>query len=178
MKLFLLLALLGCDGNIPALSITPDILFVPSLTQAAPMVYEDHIIRVGGLVGDFKLIMRNTSDKDLTDVAVIVTANNPEMVSDVIFSRIYHEIFWGGDLFVFDTPPPISNGEKLFIPFPGLYTRFQGDDIAPNSYVRFDSILLGKPGLVLHFQAYASLPGNHYALPMDATSVQWVYDEP
>ena len=171
-KLFALFVLmLGCSND-HVLSITPDSSFIPSLQQAAPLNYGDHIIYVGGVIGDFKLILKNISDQKLINVVVVVTANDPTLFGDFFFSRIYHELFWGGSLFNLSTPARLPNDEQL-TSFPGFYAEFQGDDLQPNGYVKFDSLVLGESGLELYVQAYASLSNGRYALPLDGTWIKW-----
>lgn len=187
--LLFILILTGCgseltEQNNRLLSITPDKSFVPGFEQAAAISYDDHAIYVHGFVGDFKLVLKNESAQDLTNVKVIVVANDPALFSEIIFCRIYRTIFWGGNFFNFDNTPMLPNNEALFeagstyFPQPGLYAIFEADALEAYSAVKFDNIVLGKPGLELYFTAYADLPDEtHYALPMDATNIQWNYTE-
>ena len=159
MRLYLLLVLLaGCgQSDIAALSITPDASFMSGLQQAATLTYADHSIVVNGTVGDFKLVLKNTSSEPLTSVELHVTANDPTLFFD-FFGRIYRTLFWGGDLFA------------------NPYAVFDADDLDGGASVEFDSIILGEPGLALEFSAYASLSdGTHVALPLDSTTVKWSY---
>lgn len=172
-----LILLAGCsaNSNLAALSVTPDATFVPTLDQAATLTYGDHVVQVNGLIGSFKINLKNTSDQKLTNVEVLVTANNSDMVTSIIFSRIYHTIFWGGGFFNFDGPTSLPDG-TLLPTYPGHYAIFDGDDLDPGASVTFDSILLGADGLALYFQAYASLPdGTHYAMDDQATTVFYSY---
>ena len=179
MKSFLVCAALfvtGCGGNVQALSVAPDNTFTPSLEQAAPLTYEGNTIRVSGLVGDFKIVMKNAGEQEIKNVVVVVTTNSTNLVSSIIFSRIYHEIFWGGSVFSYTENPTLPNGELLQPSIQGAHAELQGDDLLAGESLKFDSIVLGESGLMLTFQAYAGLPdGSHYALPMDSVVVQWEY---
>lgn len=168
MKLFLTLFLIGCGAeNTSVLSIAPLTTYTPTLKEASSLTYTSNTIRVSGFLGQFKIVLTNLSDKPLTNVSVVATVNDQNLVGDIFFSRIYHEIFWGGSVFSFSTPAILPDNKPL--PGTGFYTTLVGDDLPPHSSLTFDSILFGNPGLVLSLQAYASLPDNNTAVSTGQT---------
>ncbi len=184
------LLLIGCSGqnNEPVLSIKPLTTYVPikgaaNLSYLSPApndnAYLDNtnVIQVDGLIGNYKLIIANDSNTDLTNVNLFVSANDPDKINqDLIFARIYREIFSGGDIFTNDGPPILPDGSFVYPnqKYDGRYTIIPSYDLPARSWIIFDAQVLGDPGLALHFSAYAT-KDDHYALSYGNEETSVIY---
>lgn len=150
-----LLFLVGCGGT-QTIGFTVVTDYVPTTDQAGPLTIQSNSIQVGGYVGQFKLEINNHNPGKLHDVHLLVTANDPTLVGDIFFSRIYHEIFWGGAIFTYPYPGS-ALAPEITPTITGYFADIEGDDLDPNGSVQFDSVVLGNAGLVLNFQIYAAI---------------------
>lgn len=162
--LILFVLLSACSYDVPALSLRPQLSYTPTLDVAGTLNYVSNDIEISGVVGQFKLVLTNTSDQPVTNTVLVVTVNDADRISEASLARIYREIYWGGSIFDQPTPIKLPSGEAMANNFNGTYAVINGDDLPPHIAVSFDSIVIAYTGLQLHFSTYASLPNGKYAL--------------
>lgn len=172
----LLILLAGCTDNINVISITPVTDYAPTIgEQAAQLSYSGNDIRVAGYVGQFKIKLANNTDTTISNVFLLATVNDPALVGDIFFSRIYHQIFWGGDVFYEDTSTALL-APQIKPSFNGFATTLEGDDIPPHSYLTFDSVVLGNAGLKLNIEVYGGQNDRVvYSVEEHGTTIEFNY---
>ena len=164
-----LLLLAGCTENNRVISMQPLTSYVPTVDQAGQLTYDGNTVHVNGYVGQFKIKIANLSDGDLTGVYLSATVNDPSLVGDIFFSRIYHEIFWGGSVFTNDSAHALLAPE-ITPPFNGYFTTLDGDDLPGHNELTFDSVVLGNPGLKINLEIWGNVH-NHVAYDVEDNGI-------